>query len=248
MSGVVWAPLRQELDRWAEAGRTAPFWLRDDDAVRPTPALAQLLQVTGRCAVPLTLAVIPEGAGAALAETLADKQLVEVAVHGWSHRNHAPEGAKKQELGPHRPMAEVLGELARGLCTLDRLFGRARVPILVPPWNRIDPAVLTNLPGLGFRALSVFGPEEPSALPCLNAHVDLIDWHGSRGGRDPEVLVNEIVGRMQQAYGSGGATGLLTHHLVHDAAAWRFLEQVLAVTNAHPACRWYRAQDLLWPN
>ena len=78
------AALRHELDRWQSAGRTARFWLRDDDAVEVTDALEQLLDATRRASVPLTLAVIPAFTVEALATRLAPEDHVLVAVHGWS--------------------------------------------------------------------------------------------------------------------------------------------------------------------
>ena len=39
-----WQDLRDELDRWAEAGRTATLWWRDDDAVMPGPLLDRLAE------------------------------------------------------------------------------------------------------------------------------------------------------------------------------------------------------------
>ncbi|RUU77058.1 polysaccharide deacetylase, partial [Mesorhizobium sp. M7A.T.Ca.TU.009.01.1.2] len=58
-SDPIWQPLVEELARLQRAGRKAEFWLRDDDAVDPTPALNRLLDLTGEFAVPVTLAVIP---------------------------------------------------------------------------------------------------------------------------------------------------------------------------------------------
>ncbi|TIT57545.1 MAG: polysaccharide deacetylase, partial [Mesorhizobium sp.] len=58
-SDQIWQPLVEELARWQRAGRKAEFWLRDDDAVDPTPALDRLLDLTRQFAVPVTLAVIP---------------------------------------------------------------------------------------------------------------------------------------------------------------------------------------------
>ena len=58
-SDPIWQPLVEELARWQRAGRKAELWLRDDDAVDPTPALDRLLDLTGEFAVPVTLAVIP---------------------------------------------------------------------------------------------------------------------------------------------------------------------------------------------
>lgn len=238
-------PILEELDRWQRAGRVAPLWLRDDDAIEPTRPLDRLLDVSDTFAVPLTLAVIPAHAGAALAERLQAEPLCSVAVHGWSHRNHAGPDEKKQELGRHRPAADVLAELKRGFDQLSALHRERFVPMLVPPWNRIDAALLPELAGQGFEALSIYGPEKPAALPLINTHVDVMDWHGTRGGRDPQALAAEIVARLRFMFDHGGAMGLLTHHLVHDQAVWDFLTALFKVTADHPGCRWTPVADIL---
>lgn len=237
--------IAKELDRWQHAGRVAPFWLRDDDAIEPTGALDRLLEVSHAFSVPLTLAVIPAHTGTALAERLQAEPLCSVAVHGWVHRNHAGPDEKKQELGRHRPLADVLAELKRGFDGLAELYGRRFVPMLVPPWNRIDAGLVPKLAALGFEVLSVYGPEKPAALPLINTHVDVMDWHGTRGGRDPQALAVEIVARLRFMFDHGGTMGLLTHHLVHDQAVWDFLEALFKVTADHPACRWTPVVDIL---
>ncbi|TGT79958.1 polysaccharide deacetylase, partial [Mesorhizobium sp. M8A.F.Ca.ET.161.01.1.1] len=99
-SDQVWQPLVEELARWQRAGRKADFWLRDDDAVDPTPALDRLLDLTDEFAVPVTLAVIPALTDEKLVAQLDGAPHATVAIHGWAHRNHAPGDQKKQELGP----------------------------------------------------------------------------------------------------------------------------------------------------
>jgi hypothetical protein len=42
-------------------------------------------------------------------------------------------------------------------------------------------------------------------------------------------------------------TGLLTHHLVFDAAAWRFVAELLARTRRHPAARWVGVAEAVRP-
>lgn len=242
---AVFDPLLEALSQWSDAGRVATFWLRDDDAVIPTPALERLLTITGRFNIPATLAVIPAGTGEALAGRLAGEADISVAVHGWSHTNYAMRDKKKQELGTDRPMELVLGELHRGFETLRALHPARFVPLLVPPWNRIDASLVPHLRMLGFRALSVYGPEKQAALPLVNTHVDVMDWHGTRGGRDAAELVAEIVARLSDMAEHGGSMGLLTHHLVHDEAVWSFLEGLFAATAGHPACRWVPVSDLI---
>ena len=239
------AVLAGELDRWQQAGKVAQFWLRDDDAIEPTAALDRLLHVSGTFSVPLTLAVIPAHTGEALAGRLRGEPSCSVAVHGWSHRNHAGPAEKKQELGGHRAADMVLAELSQGFDRLSALHGSRFVPMLIPPWNRIDAGLIAQLPGLGYRALSVFGPEKPAALPLINTHVDVMDWHGTRGGRDPRTLAMEIAARMRVMFDQGGTMGLLTHHLVHDDAVWDFMTALFQATANHPGCRWTPVADIL---
>jgi peptidoglycan/xylan/chitin deacetylase (PgdA/CDA1 family) len=237
--------LLKSLDRWARAGRTATFWLRDDDAVEPTAALDRLLELSAEYALPVTLAVIPEATGLRLTERLRDCPLVDVAVHGWSHRNYAGAGEKKQELGPHRAETVVLDELQTGLHKLAALYPERLVPVLVPPWNRISDPLKSHLARIGFRALSVFGPEKGASIPAINTHADIMDWHGTRGGRPLEAVVPEIVRRLDVNWEQGGTMGLLTHHLVHDAAAWSLIEILVKATAGHEGCRWRLLRDLL---
>ncbi|HSX75868.1 MAG TPA: polysaccharide deacetylase family protein [Shinella sp.] len=228
-------PLVEEIARRAATGRPLRLWLRDDDAVEPTAALDTLLALTERHAVPVLLAVIPAFTGAALAARLADAPLACVAVHGWAHENHAGAGEKNQELGAHRPVDTVLAELGRGFEHLSALHAGRFVPMLVPPWNRIAPAVVDGLPALGFKALSVFGPEKPAPLAVVNTHVDIIDWRGTRGARPAEAVIADLV-RVSKAQDS--PIGLLTHHLVHDAAAWALMELIFEATAGQPGCAW----------
>lgn len=234
--------LLRALDLRAAEGRPARLWLRDDDAVQPSAALDHLLALTAGAGVPVTLAVIPAHSGQDLADRLSSAPGVSVAVHGWAHVNHAPPAEKKQELGAHRPVATVLAELAQGFAHLACLHGGQFTPVLVPPWNRISSQVVQGLPGLGFRALSVFGPEGDAPLPLFNTHVDVMDWHGSRGGRPDAVLFEELAAAISR---SDAPVGLLTHHLVHDAQVWGFLERLFALTRGHPGCAWHGLPALL---
>lgn len=235
-------PLFEELDRRADLGDPLQLWLRDDDAVAPSEPLDRLLQLTNHHGVPTLLAVIPAFTGVELQQRLALEKGVEVAVHGWAHANHAGAGEKSRELGLHRSLATVLAELARGRERLASLYAARFVSMLVPPWNRIDGEIIDNLEGLGFEALSVFGPEKPAPLTMLNTHVDIMDWRGTRGGRPVGAVVADLVA-MSQSH--KGPVGLLTHHLVHDVAAWDLLGQLFAVTGEHAGCRWRSAGYLL---
>ncbi|MDP9807753.1 hypothetical protein J2W42_000591 [Rhizobium tibeticum] len=243
----IWTPLRQELDRWRAAGCQARFWLRDDDATEPTDALETLLDVTRQASVPLTIAVIPASTGEALATRLSREGHILVAVHGWSHANHAGPDEKKQELGRHRSADVVLGQLHDGLVALQGLYGPGLVPMLVPPWNRISEALIPQLGAQDFEALSIFGRAKAGGpIRLLNTHVDVVNMRGQRGNRPHGDLVAELVTELQARFAKDDEpVGILTHHLVHGASEWEFLTRLFQETGHHPGAAWMSARDLL---
>jgi predicted glycosyltransferase len=225
-------------------------WWRDDDAVEDTPALQRLLALAlahGACPA---LAVIPATAEVSLAEALAAHVGISILQHGFAHANHAPEGQKKMELVARAPEALALMELETGLRRLSRLFGERALPVLVPPWNRIDPALLPLLPGLGFRGLSTFRArprrEAAPGLLAVNTHLDPIAWRQAGGLREPAELWDDLAGQLEaRAAGGADATepfGLLTHHLVHDEWVWAFLDDLLGLFAEHRSVHWRTAQ------
>jgi len=263
-----WRPLIDELDAWAAAGAPVTLWWRDDDATAPTSALDRLMGLAHRFGAPLALAVIPARAEAALAEALAetvaetvaktpaDADAISVLQHGYAHKNYAPrgQGLGAWEVGPHRPREQVLDELAQGRARLEGLFGGQFVPVLVPPWNRIDPALVPALPAAGLHGLSAWGPRM-AALPApgvrqVNAHADALRWKkdGARFA-GPGKLAGELVGHLA-ARRTGAAdptepTGFLTHHLEMTEDAWAGTEALLDLLATHRAdIRWLSAAAL----
>ncbi len=246
----VFSPVRDELDLWVQNGSQAKLWFRDDDAIEPTDALSQLTAITGKNDVPLLLCVVPERTSDGLSRDLDQHKHVAVAVHGFGHHNHAPPGEKAQELGGHRPVPIVLEELTAARAKLADLYGDRLSGILVPPWNRIAPDVVAHIPELGFSGLSTFGAAHEAAdvpgVTQLNTHLDIIDWKGSRGGRDPHWLAREFTKLLRFSRCETRAPiGVLAHHLVHDELAWRFLEELFEMTAQHSAVSWHPADDLL---
>jgi len=257
-----WRELEQELEAWARSGRRATFWWRDDDAVEPSPALDRLLELAATGRAPLALAVIPARVSSRLAARLAGAgEQVAVLQHGFDHANHAPEGEKRAELNEQRPRAVLREELARGRAILATLFGEQALPVLVPPWNRMDQDLIPELPGLGFRGLSTHTPRATanpaSGLIQCNTHVDVLRWKPECGflgeGAALGLLIRHLSARRCPDEGhvpAGDAsldpdepTGLLTHHLAMDEPAWDFMARLLESLARQPAVRWVSATE-----
>lgn len=229
--------LEMELQNWQTAGRQPQVWWRDDDAVSLTPQLERLTQAASASGVEVLLAVIPAHADQTLADHVAQSTNLTPCVHGWSHTNHAPAGEKKCELGDHRALDAVLSDVSRGRQRLAHLFGARLAPVLVPPWNRMRADLAPRLGEIGIEAFSTFTHNRPFPQIQANTHVDVMDWKASGGaaGKEPDRILSELAAALSVSRTNGHyPVGLLTHHLVHDDAAWSSLGGVLA----HPGLAW----------
>ena len=247
-----WDDLARECDAWSATGRAVELWWRDDDAIEDTPALRRLLDLA-RGQAPLALAVIPARLAPNLAPLLQnDAKNVSVLQHGYDHGNRAATGAKKSEFPPTRPAADVGQALTAGRDRLCASFTAQFVPALTPPWNRFDPSHLALLPDLGYRGLTTYLPRKNAlaapGIRQINTHVDVIDWHGSRGflglGATLDLLINHLAAKRAGQADAFEPTGLLTHHLVHDTETWEFLEAFLGWCAGRPGIIWRGAADL----
>ena len=249
-----WQALFDELAQWRDAGLVADFWWRDDDASHPDPALERLMGIAAEAAVPLALAAIPEDAQVAAFELAGP--MVSLLQHGVDHRNRADGGEKKTEFPASELVPVTIARLAGGRARLGRVAGGRLLPVLVPPWNRISaPQLVGHLAEAGYTGLSTFGPRRVAyaapGLKMVNTHVDIIDWRGTRGFVGEDLALGQAV-RHLQARRSGHAdalecTGWLTHHAVHDEAAWTFMALLLERTRELQGLRWRVARELFVP-
>jgi hypothetical protein len=133
--------------------------------------------------------------------------------------------------------------------------------MLVPPWNRIAGELVETLPSLGLTAVSAYGSRtraEPVAgLGQVNTHGDIMRWTEPRGFLGEAEALSLICGHLQarrQGDGQAGQagqsdptepTGILTHHLAHDEAAWEFLARLLDLITDHDAATTLRVEETL---
>lgn len=250
-----WRDLERELDAWGKAGEIATLWWRDDDATTATTALQRLFELTATAAeppLPIALAVIPARADASLEQAARKAPQVTILQHGYAHANNAAPGAKKAEFPAGRQVSAALQELLQGTHRLTDLFDTRALPVLVPPWNRIDSQLVGRLAEIGILGLSAYGPRiriaPGSGIAVINTHVDIIRWHGPREFLGTEccleLAIDHLRGRRLGRVDPREPTGVLTHHLVHDGDAWRFLQEFVQRTYAHPAARWKDAREL----
>jgi hypothetical protein len=257
---TAWSAFADELAAWRAAGRPAAFWWRDDDAGPSDGHLGRLIGLAEKTGVPLGLAVVPAWLEPGVAAAVrAAPAAVAVLQHGWAHVNHEPVRApgtgrlRQAECGDARPAAVALAEIAQGWQRLAETYADRALPVFVPPWNRVAPAVRTALPGLGYRALSAFGPRDGAGpvagLGILNCHVDPVVWREGRrfAGATATLdrLRGELTARRRGQIDPAEPIGLLTHHRVMTPDQWTFLEEWLERLRRHPAATFPAIPDLM---
>jgi peptidoglycan/xylan/chitin deacetylase (PgdA/CDA1 family) len=234
------------MDALDEAVHPVRFWWRDDDAGRHVPALDHLLGLAARHAVPLALAVVPAWLEAATIGVIGARPLVDVLQHGWSHESRARPGERKIELGGGEDPGRLASRLIAGRERLGRAFGGRFLPVMVPPWNRIDRPVAQRLPSLGFEVLSArpdVGRPGMGDLRRLDVHLDIIDWRETRRVLPLASLAPALAATVRSC--AAEPIGILSHHLVMDGDSFGVLDRLLTVIMKHPKARIVRAADLV---
>lgn len=245
-----WKLLADELARWADEPRKARFWWRDDDATREHPALERLVGISESQGIALGLAVVPLGVDPAMLSGL--PSTVAILQHGCDHANRALSGMKKCEFPESLPTEVRLARLVEARTGLNRASGARALPVLVPPWNRLDDALARRLPAAGYSGLSRFKARaKTQAIPGLlefNTHADLMNWHGLRGFAGDDAVLHQLVSHLWAKRTDPAVadepTGLLTHHRVHDAEAWDFLARLFDFTRGRDRVLWCDPLDL----
>jgi hypothetical protein len=247
-----WALLQHELELWVESGITATFWWRDDDAAEETEQLHMLDALSREMSIPVSVAVIPARLHASLPQFLHTRSHFIAMQHGYSHSSYAAIGTKKIELGGKRSTDEIQAELTVGRLQLGNAFGEQFIPVLVPPWNRIEPRVYSVLTNAGFSGVSKMWTRE-SAYPLkgllqVNTHLDPVNWRHDRGFIGEASAIEQIHRHLSARRLEDGdiaePSGILTHHLSQNDEVWAFCRTLFGMLNRHPAVRWLNAREI----
>ncbi len=265
--------LEHELAKWKGQGLKARFWLRDDDAIRVTPALNRLADVADKFKKRIGLAVIPAKLEQSLIDALRnDQHHFFPMCHGLHHANYGTVFAP-DEFGPARSIDALRRDAAEALKIFMSAFP-STAPYFVPPYCMISKTFEQELAQIGFAGLSNVPSTVARKLSSLNArtgllplnllptvstlvtagssdlsvHIDLIDWKRksahSRVNIEAKVL-GELRMRRKHYISPDTPIGILAHHLVHDNQIWLALEDLLAFLDSHEAAEFPALESLI---
>lgn len=237
--------LRSELGAWADAGITARFWWRDDDAVSETPQLRRLLAIAQDTGILPALGVVPERADDSLVELVATTPC-SIWQHGWGHDYRQGSG----EFGEGRPIDLMIEDALSGQRALDRLFGPSGWQrVFVPPYHLMSMPFKAHLPRLGYLGVSAGVPLTPRLehVVEVNAEIDVMNWREDRIlGEDAlcQMVIDQLKSRRLQEVPLERPVGILTHHLAFDEDAWDVVSRIFAFLRSHHAVELVRASTL----
>jgi len=219
-----------------------PLLFPDD---RLDKILTRLRAIATRRRIGLGLAVVPAWLDPNVADELRGDPNVTVLQHGWAHENHAGTGEKKIELGGSLAFNDLQERLGAGFRKLQDHLHENFLRVLVPPWNRIAPDLVSQLGGLGYVGLSTYGREklvDVERLAWINTHLDLVHWRGGSVALSFDDSVRSLTELLQ----SSGLrrVGILTHHLLMDDAAFDALDRLLGLLLDHPSVVWRAPHEL----
>lgn len=227
----------------------ARLWWRDDDARGASPALDRLIALAAAWRAPLALAVVPNGRITETVRAARDYPDVLLIQHGVDHVNRRA-GSAAGEFPSDLSQAQIRERLLEGWSSLCGL-SRAR-KIFAPPWNDVHGQLETALVEAGYAALTAWGEVAPAGRVAwrVDAHLDLLRWRGGarfRGSGRFNGTLRKALRMRRRAEAWEAPIGLLTHHLDHDAAAWRFLAEFLAWSSQESALSWVSLDQLIPP-
>ncbi len=267
-----WQQLAELIKQVNEHNIQFAFWLRDDDTIHPTKQLERLFDICQT--TPIALAVIPAETVEELAQFLdhydpLDRHhpRIQIAQHGWSHTNHAIAKQKKIEITLNRNLSIVKDELLEGFQKLEQLFKPRYTKGLVPPWNRIDMAILDQWRDHPYQWISCFQPnilnnhntiakQHPASLSLarFDAHIDPIDWKNNRQYIGDEAVLGQFLNALVATINHKSSNlnyqypkhipaqtisiGILTHHLVQNSDCDYCIQKLLQLVDDHNHCYW----------
>ena len=152
-----WQDLDYEIKSNLDANLPVEFWWRNDDTAYHVNKLKPLAALAKNEGVAVGISTVPKLLTECAKTYILQITNANVLQHGYNHTNHATESERKEELGAHRNTNEVLTELLSGQDKLKLAFDKKLLPVLVPPWNKIETTIVNELPNLGYKGLSCFG-------------------------------------------------------------------------------------------
>ena len=244
-SAIALMRLNHELAIWRRAWHVPILWWRDDDSREPTWRLDRLLEI--RRDLPLTLAVIPDVDLSPLANRLAAAANVNVAQHGVDHTNKLAPGGPRSEFAASATQQAIDTAVAAGRA---RMAAAGLPPLtFVPPWNEPSDRLITAIAEAKYNSYSIgVNGHARGGLKHIGAQVDILRWKDKphfKGRRRVFDAIREQLEARRKRGAFDEPLGILTHHLVHDEAAWRFIEWFVAFTR--PRFDWRSLSELIEP-
>ena len=196
--------------------------------------------------IPVVYGIIPGLLTPAAAQTLREAKrrfprLLDIAQHGWLHKDHSGRGFDKYEFGPRRSFELQKNDMGLGVKKMKRVFGRFRANVFVPPYHGYDSATIRAARFWKFAVFSA-GKQKKERFPFLSLPAEISLNSYSHSGEPRPLSCKEMILRSRMILSAAPlCSGMVFHHRAYgDQASWNQLKRFLLYLKRLEAQRWTR--------
>jgi len=204
------------------------LFIRDDDVFNTSDVFLKTFRLFKAYKIPIVYGVIPGSVSRPAVRFLKQEKrrnpaLLDIAQHGWRHKNHNPSrspSGDKYEFGPSRSAMQQKKEVLQGYASMKKLFGEYFTPAFIPPYHGYDQTTLAIMKEL---RIPLFSAGRKTVLPGksyldLPAQISLNDYteKGMPLPLNARIMINRILLGMHREIPIIGA---VFHHRALRASA-----------------------------
>lgn len=135
------------------------LFIRDDDVYAADNAFISFFEFCLAQEIPVIYGVIPKKVSPSLIKLFNKNKkkypnLIDIAQHGWQHKNYNPDLTRKYEFGPLRNYTQQEKDIKNGLSKMMAGFGNNFTPAFIPPYHGYNLTTLKIINALNYPIFS----------------------------------------------------------------------------------------------
>ncbi|TSC93551.1 MAG: Radical SAM domain-containing protein [Candidatus Berkelbacteria bacterium Licking1014_85] len=210
------------------------IFFRDDDVCRLNQSFLSFFKLFLRRRVPMVYGVIPARLENKLADFLLKQKkknpdLIDIAQHGWSHRNYGFKTRSKYEFGSSRKYIEQKIDILKGYLQMHKGFDADFSKIFIPPFHGYNFDTLKIINFLAERKnINIFS-SGAKTFPKEKKFLDLptlINFSPQQNFCNEKYL-KEILESIHKNFQNHSALGILFHHEKYDFKKRQLIKKFL---------------------
>ena len=209
-------------------------FFRDDDVQRLDERFLSFFKLFMKNKIPIVYGIIPgridnKCARFLLNQKIKNPDLIDLAQHGWSHKNYSDKNINKFEFGPGRVYIDQKIDIINGFLKMHELFGRDFSKIFIPPFHSYNFDTLKIINFLSERGnLNIFSAgsktiQKEKKFIDLPASINFLPSQNNKKNK----YVKRTLALLKKLFQNNSTSGILFHHDKYDAKDMEAIDKFL---------------------